>query len=102
AAHGQVVAVVVETGGAHVGLDQPVVHPSLPGDREHLGGDVDADDVGHAVGLQPGSGAARTAAQVDGPVGRAPGDGVDPVEQGQVHLVLDGGLIGRHPVAVAV
>ena len=82
-------------------LDEAVVDATGAGAVEHFGGEVDAVDRGHPVAAQPRGGAAGAAAEVGGAADGGPSRGGEFVEEGEVHDVLDGLLVGLDPLSVA-
>ena len=90
-----------KAGVGHVGLDEAGVDLARAGHVEHLGREVDAVDRGDAALAQPRPGPARAAAQIGGALDARPRDGAERLEEMDVHRVLDGLLVGGHPLAVA-
>jgi hypothetical protein len=97
----EVVALGCQARLGHVRLDEPVVDVPGPGRRQHLGREVDAVDRRHPMAAQPRPRSAGTAAQVDRAPHRGPGRFGEPLEQRDVHHVLDGLLIRGRPFPVA-
>jgi len=71
-----------------------------PGDLEHFWREVDAIHASGATLLEPLTDPARAARQVKHQSQPRPVDGLQSVEQVQVHLVLHDLLVGAHPFGV--
>jgi hypothetical protein len=97
----EVVGARLEPGVGDVRLDQPLVQAALTRHLQHLRREVDAVDRPDAVAAQPGGRPAGAAAEVGNPADVLPHGLRELVEQRDVHLVLNGFLVGGNPLAVA-
>ena len=95
----EVVGAGVEPGRADLGLADRAVDAPGARRREHRRREVDPVDLPHAPRCQPSPGPPRPATEICRSTDGSPAD-VEPLEQRQIHRVLDRLLISRRPAVI--
>src|SRR5215468_11367252 len=91
-----------ESRSAYVSQPKVPVHVASPGTLEHLWGQVNAVDFLNSVSSKPLARAACSAPEIGYSLNFVPAHGADLLEQQEVHVFLDGILIGGRPLAVTL
>ena len=100
-------AEIVRLGGQRGGRDvrdaKRSIDVPLPGHLQHLRREIrTVEGRVRTASAEPGADAAGAARQVEHGAGRHPVDGPQPLEQPQIHLVLNGPLVRVGPLSIAL